>query len=186
MQRCLFHIFLLLSIGLLLMTYSCSPKTLSIFFDGVPNPDDSLSVISETQGQSTNGSQVAVASAKENTIRYFFHMPYKKKECGSCHNTNVMGQLLEQPPGLCYRCHQDFSVSYSVLHAPVEAGECLACHKPHVADNNDLLLEKGQSLCFQCHDQEATIATEYHAEIADSDCTDCHNPHGGNERFILN
>ena len=180
------HIILIMLTGLIILTWSCSPKTLAIFFDGVPDPDDTVSVFQEQPAKKTAGYSENLASSKQMTVRHFFHSPYKQDDCSTCHDPRVMGKLQEPVPALCYLCHDDFSTTFSLLHAPAEAGECLICHKPHQSDYRKLLVKPGQELCFDCHDAGEVMNAGQHAEIGDSDCTDCHNPHGGTDRYFLN
>ena len=180
------HIYPCSLIVFVIFNFSCSPKTLSVFFDGVPNPDDTVSVFAEPPRQKAGIADNNEIAAAEIKILYSFHPPYQQKECTSCHNPNVIGQILEPLPGLCYQCHEDYGVSNPVLHAPVEAGECLSCHNPHMAHNKHLLQKTGPQLCFECHDSVQILQEDNHLDIADDDCIDCHNPHGGKERFILN
>jgi predicted CXXCH cytochrome family protein len=186
MRQGLNHIILVLLMASVIFIWSCSPKTLAIFFDGVPDPNDTVSVFEEQSIKKSGKSELKQIPSVEIAARYYFHSPYQQRECASCHDPNLMGKLLEPLPGLCYSCHDDFSSAYKVMHAPVEAGECLICHQPHMSENKHLLLKTGQQLCFECHDSESVFQAEYHAEIGTSDCIDCHNPHGGADRFILN
>jgi predicted CXXCH cytochrome family protein len=178
--------YLVLISVLMAFVWGCSPKTLSVFFDGVPDPADTVPVFASDQSQKPGVSNSSGLAAREPAVKYYFHSPYQQKECASCHDPAVMGKLLDAIPGLCYSCHDDFVANYKVLHAPVEGGECLICHKPHMSDTRHLLQKPGQQLCFDCHDNESIIQAEYHADIGKDDCTDCHNPHGGNEKFMLN
>jgi predicted CXXCH cytochrome family protein len=179
------HIFTVLVLALVIFTWSCSPKTLSVFFDGVPDPEDSLAAFPEQNVQNAAIAASDPATAGGTSPRYYFHSPYQQKECAACHSANSFGKLLEPPPGLCYQCHEDFSTTFLSLHVPVEAGECMTCHKPHMADNRYFLIMPVQQLCYECHDKESILHTEYHAHILDNDCTDCHNPHGGNKTYFL-
>lgn len=186
MRKSLFLILIEISFVAVVLLWGCSPKTLSVFFDGVPNPADSASLNSDHPEYLANQDNLSKAASKENRQMYFFHMPYQDKECASCHNPDIMGKLVETLPALCYQCHEDFGSMYANLHAPVEAGECLSCHNPHMAENKQLLKITGQKMCFECHDSESILSAEYHSEIADADCTDCHNPHGSADKFLLN
>lgn len=180
------HILLVLLAIPVIITWSCSPKTLAIFFDGVPIETDTISSGNDIDGNMIASTGNNSSPAKANKVRYFFHSPYKTNDCATCHDPRVMGKLQEPVPTLCYQCHDDFASSFSMLHAPVEAGECLLCHKPHLSENRKLLIKSVRDLCFECHDAGEVLQAEQHTDIDDADCTDCHNPHGGNERFYLN
>ena len=169
-----------------MFTWSCSQKTLSIFFDGVPENDNESETApandeSPEIAQQYSGSERAMPSQA-----YFMHAPFRERECTLCHDPKVMGQMQQPIPDLCYQCHEDYKTRYSVMHAPVESGECLICHSPHQALYNHLLNRPGQQVCFECHSQEDVLAHEPHGDIGDAACTECHNPHGGENQYILN
>lgn len=170
------------------MVVSCSPKSgyrvLSVFFDGVPDPDISESLVMIDSSQ-IHGEINTEAVSQKNT-ELVFHVPYKEKDCGSCHNMNSMGKLTEPMPSLCYQCHENFSEQYKLLHGPVDAGFCTECHNPHQGKNEYLLTRKGQDLCLYCHDPDDVFKGEVHSAIDETDCTECHNPHGGEERYYFN
>jgi len=108
------------------------------------------------------------------------------KKCLNCHNahsTNVEHLLVELPMNLCISCHSkdtlkdesgrkltNFKTLLSenpVQHAPVEAGDCSACHRPHGSSNFRLLESEyppefyagwktdNYAICFQCHEEAA-------------------------------
>ena len=110
------------------------------------------------------------------------HDPYKKKQCSKCHNQSGAFSLVEKPPDLCYKCHQDYTEKYKVVHGPLFVGGCIDCHDPHSSPNKHLLLRKGQELCLFCHQQKDIMKTKIHLTIGKQDCKDCHNPHGGEDR----
>ena len=186
MRKGLFLLYCRIPLVLVILSWGCAPKTLSIFFDGVPNPDDSVSLFNDQEEYLAKQENSYEEPVKEVKTPYFFHLPYQEKECASCHDPNVMGKLVEPLPGLCFQCHDNFNTLYTIQHAPVEAGECLSCHNPHMAESKHLLKTAGQQMCFECHDAGQALNTEYHSEIGDVNCTECHNPHGGQERFMLN
>jgi predicted CXXCH cytochrome family protein len=179
------HTFLVLVPVLAIFVLGCSPRTLSVFFDGVPNPADTIPVFADNEQNISGVPAGQTAATGETDVKYYFHSPYQEKECTSCHKPNSIGQLIEQPPALCFQCHEDFSTTFKNLHAPVEMGECLTCHKPHMADNRFLLIETVGQLCFECHDQDEISRQEQHEHIKDNRCTDCHNPHGSDDQYLL-
>jgi predicted CXXCH cytochrome family protein len=173
--------------ALVIITWSCSHKTLSIFFDGVPDPNDTIANGQAYSGNNSNKETGSTNPRADNLQAYFYHPPYQEKECASCHDPKVMGQLLQSVPGLCYQCHDDFATKYKTLHAPVEGGECLSCHSPHLALYKNLLKRPGRQVCFECHDQADILSVEPHTDLDNETvCTDCHNPHGGEDEYILN
>jgi predicted CXXCH cytochrome family protein len=184
----LVHIsFIGLLIGVLYLTTSCSPsesgEILSIFFDGVPeNVDESevtdTTLIAENPQEKTN-----LLKKPKNKIN--FHPPYQSKDCDDCHESSFGNELIEQPPELCYTCHDDFQTEFAVLHGPVASGYCTQCHNPHFSKNPSLLIKKGQDICLSCHEKKDVLKNDVHLEIEDTNCTDCHNPHGGEDRFLI-
>jgi len=183
-----YHIFLLSF--LLLLNLQCSSSTkyrvLSFFFDGVENPEQTNLVAADSSGQVVNQDAGTNESRRSSEPQYYYHAIYQERACDACHNAEQSNMLIEQVPDLCYQCHENFSETYAYLHAPVEGGECLTCHKPHFATNKDLLVQTGQQLCFDCHDQEELMAGETHSEIGETNCTECHNPHGGEDETLFN
>jgi len=184
MWRTLINYLFFIIVGLLL---ACSPKsnykTLTFFFDGVPNPYlDTLAIAdSLPEADSLNGQPVLILKPE-----FAIHSPYLKKDCGRCHDRNIMGKLLQSSPGLCYQCHNNFTEQYNVLHGPVSSGFCTECHNPHMSKNEKLLLRTGQQLCLYCHSPEDVFNNEAHLDIGETNCTECHNPHGGEDRYIFN
>ncbi len=176
-----------LLISVLSLSTSCSSsesgEILSIFFDGVPkNVDESESVDTNLVVENTQEKTNLLKKSKE---QLFFHSPYQSKDCNSCHESSTGNQLLEQPPGLCYTCHNDFKTEYAVLHGPVAAGYCTQCHNPHFSKIPKLLIKKGQEICLSCHEKESVQQNDVHLEIGNTNCTSCHNPHGGEDRFLI-
>jgi len=156
---------------------STNYKVLSTFFDGVPKPENNNANADSTLIDSTNLKTV-VKNFPDNETQYSYHPSYQQKVCGDCHNKSNGSKLIEQPPVLCYSCHEDFSKKFETLHVPVEAGECLSCHNPHLSKFPKLLLATGHELCFTCHDSAEILKSESHKDINNTECTDCHNPHG--------
>lgn len=97
------------------------------------------------------------------------HQPVAEGKCSGCHAahaTPFANLLLEDPPKLCFLCHQELGdqvTDAEYLHGPVEDGDCSACHQPH-GSGNPLILnaffpeefympyaEDNYALCFECH-----------------------------------
>jgi predicted CXXCH cytochrome family protein len=174
---------------LLILQSGCSStqnyKTLTFFFDGVPEPEIELTgqkLDSLARADSTALAQNMVSAQKP---LMYYHSPYQEKDCASCHDKSTMGKFTNPQPELCYQCHDDFKNTYKVLHGPVAGGQCTACHNPHQSENENLLTRTGQSLCLYCHESNLVMALEEHKEIQDANCTDCHNPHGGENKYNL-
>lgn len=171
-----------------LLLAACTPKVrlnvLSFLFDGVPDP----TLVSEiTPGDSLLFDNSDSLSVEFTVIpSMYYHYPYQEKECMSCHDQNIVGNLIDSEPGLCYACHEDYNYVFESLHGPVDAGYCTACHEPHMSKNKKLLILKGNELCLQCHISYEENPSIYHAEIGDENCITCHNPHGEIELTSLN
>lgn len=180
------YVFAIWLTGLVFVVSSCSYKSLSVFFDGVPNPADTTLMASALNPDQTLSERIDEINAIKAGPDMKYHMPYLDKACTACHDENLIGKFVKPEPDLCYQCHEDFSKRYAVLHVPVEMGECTSCHSPHMAQADKLLLRTGQALCFGCHDEGDTRKAEPHQEIGTTSCTDCHNPHGGSESYLLN
>jgi predicted CXXCH cytochrome family protein len=159
-------------------------KTLSFWFDGVPNPaNDSILAANDSLNRSDTG--ILALNSGKSSPKMILHPPYQDKQCKSCHDQSTMGKLIKSPPELCYQCHENLADKYKVLHGPVAGGQCTMCHNPHSSANADLLTRTNQSLCLFCHETAQVMESEVHKDIKEKDCTQCHNPHGGSDRNIL-
>ncbi len=168
---------------LLVSLIGCSPKVVSFFFDGVPEQDTLRIASSDSVSRDSNG--VVVIASLSAGAPVTTHPPYGLKKCTICHNTGSAGKLSQPEPGLCYLCHDDYSLNYKVVHGPAAAGYCTKCHQPHSSANSKLLRMTGQQLCLQCHESKDVFSVKAHTAIGDADCTVCHDPHGGNDRNLL-
>ena len=180
------YVFIAMAFSLIWLISACSYKTLSVFFDGVPNPADPLIIASNYTSNPTESDRIIEVNAMKAGPDMNYHMPYLDKACTACHDENLIGKFILPEPDLCYQCHVDFKTTYAVLHVPVEMGECTSCHSPHMAEARKLLLKAGQKLCLGCHDGGDVMKLESHDGIGETDCIECHNPHGGSESNLLN
>ena len=162
----------------------CSPvlryKVLSVFFDGVPDP--SMVVVSLPKTDTIASKMLAI---KEMEPEFYYHQPYQKNECVSCHDKGFSNKLIKPQPELCYGCHEDWNNKYKTLHGPVASGYCTACHSPHMSKLKKMLLRENQQLCLHCHNSKHVDKNKVHEHIGERNCTECHNPHGGENRGIL-
>jgi predicted CXXCH cytochrome family protein len=176
-----------ISVSLMVIVFSfllgCSHKVLTVFFDGVPDKNDSINLADKQTGKKADSTLIRELAANEVASKNKEHPPYARKKCELCHDPNRNGKLLEPQPGLCYQCHDAFEAKFE--HGPVVSGNCTSCHSPHKSDNPKLLLRTGQALCLKCHDSGRLMTAPEHEKVADSSCTICHNPHGGNKRYFL-
>jgi predicted CXXCH cytochrome family protein len=151
-------------------------KTLSFFFDGVPDPDAPV-VIPETLSTSANPGQVK-------QVKLYQHKPYADGKCDSCHTPDKK-QLLTLKADLCVKCHQPATNQYPVMHGPVTLGECLWCHEPHESDSPRLLKTTAPELCIQCHDQNLLPGNIPAHQSTTANCLECHTGHGGAKPSLL-
>lgn len=186
--RYIFFTFLILS-GIFYWN-ACTPrqkyigkKILPYFFDGAPDPDDTLKPTVQNIDTIAKKKTIVREVVK---LAAFVHVPFQNKQCYDCHSKIARGQLSRPQPELCYTCHDDFSNKFAFIHGPADGGFCTSCHRPHTAQIEKLLVKKGQSLCLDCHNLTDIKKNEVHADIGETNCTDCHNPHGGNDKYLLN
>jgi predicted CXXCH cytochrome family protein len=161
-------------------------KTLSVFFEGVPNP--SVQQVTAKKDTFHTASGVSADGRKhpgKTEAQIIVHPPYKQKKCEACHKQGDMDKTLIRQATACYKCHEDFSIRYNRLHGPVGGGYCSACHNPHFSDNARLLKRPGQKLCLYCHNATELVRVEIHRMVGDANCTSCHNPHGGSDGTFL-
>jgi predicted CXXCH cytochrome family protein len=93
----------------------------------------------------------------------------------------------------CTTCHAEVT-NARVVHGPVAAGQCSACHVTHISDGVRRVGLKGDGskrdttmLCVTCHQDIADRLKQprRHAPVASGNCTACHDPHGSAFRFQL-
>nr|MBF0221219.1 hypothetical protein [Desulfobulbaceae bacterium] len=117
--------------------------------------------------------------------------PTGNTQCSSCHQ-----KILEPHPqenrqtfissnSACQKCHPKV-MEYKLLHAPVAAGECSACHTPHKNKNNSYLQETETLICYTCHPEVISKSdTVFHGEINQGKCQACHAAHGSDYSQLL-
>jgi len=173
----------------LFVLLSCSTqkhyKTLSFFFDGVPDPTKKDTVKSP-DSIAGRGKRLAInlQQIAKKPSQASIHPPYQEKKCELCHQQGSVGKALVHQQTLCFKCHEDFGKKFAVLHGPVASGYCTACHNAHSAENPRLLKRSGQNLCYYCHSKQELVRVPIHKEIKDAACTECHDPHGGAGPFL--
>jgi predicted CXXCH cytochrome family protein len=93
----------------------------------------------------------------------------------------------------CIGCHPAV-MQHEVLHGPVAAAACEACHTVTKAAGTvtiglvgGVTKESAATLCLQCHNDVAERMQQghVHAPVAAGTCTVCHDPHGSAHRFML-
>jgi len=159
-------------------------RTLSFFFDGVPNPDEANRSDGTDSLENTTADSLKLIT-QVSILDFVIHKPYLQKECATCHNQGQMGSLTQSQPKLCYQCHADFGEQYSFEHGPTAGGYCIECHNPHRAKEKKLLVQPKENLCFRCHNATLVSESLFHNFSEESDCIVCHNPHGGDNQSLL-
>lgn len=149
---------------------------LCLFFDGVPGGPETSATNQQQAVAAATTNAAAAQVAQPKAVTRFLHAPYADNKCGSCHVMSFSQRIAKKTIDLCFACHTNFLATAKVKHAPVEQGECLACHNPHQADNKFLLVRKGKALCNECHD-DVTLGKFKHAPAAEGACLDCHRAH---------
>lgn len=181
-----FFTFLFFIVTISIFFVECTPekkfKILSVFFDGVPDPNKKKEVeVETTQDWGVIAKRTDVNSKPD----FYEHPPFAEEKCRSCHAEGFSNALIKPPAELCYTCHEDFNSKYQMLHGPVASGNCLMCHGHHKAKFEKILEREGQQLCLFCHNSEDILKNKKHATIGTKNCTECHNPHGGDNRGML-
>lgn len=163
---------------LLFLLSGCEPmtryRTLSLFFDGVPNPEE------EEALQARNAQ--AGGRVKQAAATYRMHGPYAARLCSACHQagTNALVLPIEQ---LCFKCHLlQFDKKY--VHGPVAAGGCKTCHDPHGSSYPFLLVSEARIFCFKCHSEKDIARNEVHKGVTEQ-CTVCHDAHTSDAVYLL-
>ena len=119
------------------------------------------------------------------TAKKYLHGPVAANECAICHGTNPKHaekpkknkfKPIEDVAAKCFECHDKFKAK-KLTHAPVEDGDCLACHDPHSSDYKFQLAGKGGDVCFGCHDEDIIKDKFVHGPAAVGGCVACHEPH---------
>jgi predicted CXXCH cytochrome family protein len=144
-------------------------RVLSLFFDGVPDPDAQ-----------------AAGPARKNAIgqTVYLHKPYEDKKCDACHlNSSDIFQRAKIRPDACMTCHSAVQSEHKVTHGPVASNLCLYCHSPHHSIQPHLLKMAAPKLCTQCHETLGPNPPEHKDPKAD--CISCHSGHGGDDRRFI-
>ena len=147
-------------------------KTLSFFFDGVPDPSAPAG-----QGAGRSGPDGKPAFA-------VVHRPYAEEKCDACHKTRYRPSRNDS--SICLQCHAAVQTEHPLMHGPVVATACLWCHTPHESTRPALLRDDDRKVCSQCHTGSTFDASTVpaHGDPARA-CLECHFGHGGNARFML-
>ena len=109
--------------------------TLSLFFDGVPDPN--AKVAGGDPGDATLAAAVVV------------HKPFAEEKCEECHKTQYRPS--RNDPRACLKCHDKLMEEHAWTHGAVAGGACLWCHSPHESVRKWLLRAgDGSRSVWQC------------------------------------
>ena len=200
-------------IAMLALLVACSgasrDRVLRVFFD---EPPARASAVVDTSDAGSGKPVEPVQASGTVPAARSTHPPFEDRECSACHaaTTNVEGQAASVPvlqgeagspaklrkpvEQLCVECHDDKAVKAMAAegrrfaHAPVEDGDCTACHDPHRSRFASLLKagDPIENLCFQCHERSDVLGEDPHADMqpAERVCTTCHDPHAGTDEAL--
>jgi len=111
--------------------------------------------------------------------------------CVDCHKIHTLQDPMsdkQRQAKQCTTCHltQKLALNRASTH-PLREGQmtCSDCHKPHDANNENLLI--GDTLnetCFECHAEKRGPYLWEHEPVSDN-CANCHNVHGSNQPAML-
>jgi predicted CXXCH cytochrome family protein len=169
-------VIVLLGVGAIV--FGCSTpqqryRALSVFFDGVPDPDAAAKLAAQPRKNATG-----------QTV--YLHKPYEDKNCNACHpNTSDIFARAKVSADVCMKCHSSVQAEHKIIHGPVAAQECFYCHSPHHSIQPHLLKTAQPKLCTQCHAVATLSVTPPEHLDAKVDCISCHSGHGGADRRFL-
>lgn len=156
-------------------------KTLSFFFDGVPDPN---APPRQPGKERIFGGEGGGTPTAEQMVSH--HKPFVEDKCSACHNNlNVLIDSSAMDASRCITCHKNVPRQYKVMHGPVDAGACLWCHSPHESPQPALLREPAPKLCLQCHEPNQLPAKVPEHKTVRQSCLDCHMAHGGPNPGLL-
>jgi len=151
---------------------------LRTFFDGVDPP------AKESTNSSSNFARDGNSQKQPKLL--VIHDPYKEKDCGSCHDTGRSYVMNEDPPELCFSCHDSEPFERENVHLAIEMeGSCLTCHNPHQSQRPKLLKMPIIKACGGCHEDLAKGFRHFSEEKKKDSCVSCHTPHSSNEEYLL-
>ncbi|MFT5424502.1 MAG: putative CXXCH cytochrome family protein [Phycisphaerales bacterium] len=160
-------------LGLALVWGGCNTQRhyelLSFFFDGVPDPNRPLDLLSEASASPT----------------FSQHQPFVSDDCLKCHEDPSQMTMSLEDSSLCLQCHEDVTSQYPRMHGAVVGLACLRCHSPHFSSLASLLREPAPGLCMQCHDTNQMGSPSPQHEDLTRDCLECHTGHGGPDPHFL-
>jgi predicted CXXCH cytochrome family protein len=171
----------------LIAAAGCTPekkyKILSVFFDGVPNPNAPPGSAEVSEFGPTGPAPKPVGV----THKPFADAMNDSTKCNVCHTggTGSFESFQKISSDVCLKCHQKVLTQFKVMHGPVVSVECLLCHTPHESSLPGLLNVAPPALCTQCHQRDLLSAKPPDHLLPDSQCLKCHVGHGGPQHGFL-
>jgi predicted CXXCH cytochrome family protein len=99
-------------------------------------------------------------------------------------STTKPNTLVDQASCVTLECHANIKSS-PILHGPVGANTCDACHDTvDVQAHTYKLSRKNAELCTYCHEFDVSAMPVIHKPVKDGQCLGCHDPHGGATRTL--
>jgi predicted CXXCH cytochrome family protein len=152
-------------------------KTLSFFFDGVPDPD------APAKRGSGGDVQQTVFVGKRIVSQ---HKPFLDNRCAECHNSATGDiQDFSAAYSACIKCHKKVPTERDLMHGPVARAQCKWCHAPHESTEPALLKDTPIKVCTQCHDKQLLGSNPPEHVDGKTSCLQCHFGHGGTARYFL-
>jgi DmsE family decaheme c-type cytochrome len=114
--------------------------------------------------------------------------------CLSCHSVHHAATpnflLTAAQPTLCYQCHANVKVRFSMpFHHRVPEGlmQCSDCHDPHgTFQPNQLRTTADENaVCTKCHTETGGPFVYEHPVVPTEGCLACHSPHGSPNARLL-
>jgi len=164
---------------------ACQPavryRTLSFFFDGVPDPN-APQAPSHTQTREAALYHPEPRATPDRPIPppiVSVHKPYAENQCQQCHDMSKRFVPMAVDPTLCDKCHKEQRIREGWDHGPVNLGTCIPCHSrpPHDSIWPHLLAKPVPDLCLDCHLEDVTRVAAYHLVPELPQCTLCHDAH---------
>jgi len=90
----------------------------------------------------------------------------------------------------CEKCHEQVATwrGRQNVHAPVDGGDCTACHNPHASKHGFLLGQEVKEVCLNCHEDilaGMSPAQAHRALSLERACVACHDPHASERPKLL-
>lgn len=137
------------------------------------------------------------------TGRKSVHPPASEGTCEVCHlphGSKFQFNLVDEPPSLCYNCHDKVDEGKNV-HPALKVKGCTGCHNPHGSDYKTLFIAPLNDLCIKCHQDKkdgshiiTAFTQRFHPVTGKNDpkregkeftCVSCHSPHSSDNPFLF-